>query len=162
MIAPEPAERPWQYVDARDLADFMLVTATGRQAGAFNVVCPREAGVTTGFVTHYFDDKQQLLAAVVRHNNMRARDRLLAAVGERRGLVALEGAVDALLPIDDDRRRLYQIPGTVPLPGTVKAGCPFYARCPDRIDKCAKAMPPMFTLAPGQSAACWVTAGATS
>ena len=68
-----------------------------------------EAGVTTGFVTHYFEDKQDLLAEVVRHNNLRARDRVVAAIGEQRGLVALEGAVEALLPIDADRRREWQV-----------------------------------------------------
>jgi peptide/nickel transport system ATP-binding protein len=64
--------------------------------------------------------------------------------------------------LNDKRSRLYQIPGSVPLPGTVNEGCPFYPRCPDRIDKCAQAMPPMFALAAGQRAACWVSAGATS
>ena len=68
-----------------------------------------EAGVTTGFVTHYFQDKESLLAEVLRHNNLRARDRVLAAIGEHRGLVALEGAVEAMLPIDADRRREWQV-----------------------------------------------------
>ena len=68
-----------------------------------------EAGVTTGFVTHYFDDKEALLAEVVRHNLLRARDRVLAAIGEQRGLVALEGAVEAMLPIDADRRLEWQV-----------------------------------------------------
>ena len=47
LIAPEPADRPWQYVDARDLADFMLLAADQRRAGTFNVVCPTSSGVTT-------------------------------------------------------------------------------------------------------------------
>jgi peptide/nickel transport system ATP-binding protein len=64
--------------------------------------------------------------------------------------------------LHDDRSRLYQIPGSVPLPGTINEGCLFYARCPDRIDKCLRAMPPMFGLGPSQKAACWVSAGATS
>ena len=68
-----------------------------------------EAGVTTGSVTHYFDDKEGLVADVVRHNNLRARDRILEAIGEYRGLVALEGAVEALLPIDAERRQEWQV-----------------------------------------------------
>jgi len=64
--------------------------------------------------------------------------------------------------LHDDRTRLYQIPGSVPLPGTIREGCPFYARCPDRIDKCMRAMPPMFGLGATQKAACWVSAGAVS
>jgi AcrR family transcriptional regulator len=68
-----------------------------------------DAGVTTGFVTHYFDDKHALLAEVLRYNNLRARDRVLAGIGDSRGLVALEGAVEALLPIDTDRRLEWQV-----------------------------------------------------
>lgn len=68
-----------------------------------------QAGVTTGFVTHYYDDKQSLLADVVRHNNGRARARVTAAVGASRGLVALQAAVEAMLPLDADRRREWQV-----------------------------------------------------
>ncbi len=68
-----------------------------------------EAGVTTGSVTHYFTDKQDVVAEVVRYNNLRARDRVRDAIGDRRGLVALEGAVEALLPIDADRRSAWQV-----------------------------------------------------
>jgi AcrR family transcriptional regulator len=68
-----------------------------------------EAGVTTGFVTHYFEDKQSLLAEVLRHNNRRAGERVVAAIGEDRGLVALEGAIEAMLPLDADRRREWQV-----------------------------------------------------
>src|SRR5688500_8928470 len=81
----------------RRVADEGVHGATMRRIAA-------EAGVTTGFVTHYFDDKEALLADVVRHNNLLARDRVLAGIGGHRGLVALEGAVDALLPIDAARR----------------------------------------------------------
>jgi hypothetical protein len=33
----------------------------------------------------------------------------MAAIGERRGLVALEGAVEAMLPIDAESRRQWQV-----------------------------------------------------
>lgn len=68
-----------------------------------------EAGITTGFVTHYFEDKEALLVEVLRHNNLRAGDRVIDRIGESRGLVALEGAVEALLPIDADTRREWQV-----------------------------------------------------
>lgn len=68
-----------------------------------------EAGVTTGYVTHYFEDKEGLLAEVLRHNNLRARDRVIAAIGEHRGLVALENAVEAMLPIDAGPRQEWQV-----------------------------------------------------
>jgi peptide/nickel transport system ATP-binding protein len=72
------------------------------------------------------------------------------------------GLLQSIPRLDDDRSRLYQIPGSVPLAGTVKQGCPFYARCTDRIDRCAAEMPPMFTVSESHKAACWVTAGATA
>jgi len=47
VIAPGPRDRPWQYVDARDLADFMLRCARDGTTGTYNVVGSRDAGVTT-------------------------------------------------------------------------------------------------------------------
>jgi peptide/nickel transport system ATP-binding protein len=72
------------------------------------------------------------------------------------------GLLQSVPRLDDDRKRLYQIPGSVPLAGTIKKGCPFYARCELRVDKCAAEMPPMFSFGPDHKAACWVTAGAAS
>jgi peptide/nickel transport system ATP-binding protein len=62
--------------------------------------------------------------------------------------------------LNDERSRLYQIPGSVPPAGAVKAGCPFYSRCPMHVDKCAVEMPPMFSFGARHRAACWVTADA--
>ena len=59
---------------------------------------------------------------------------------------------------DDDRARLYQIPGSVPSPGSVKKGCPFFARCPARLDVCAEIMPPMERHGARHTAACWASA----
>ncbi len=72
------------------------------------------------------------------------------------------GLLQSIPRLDDERSRLYQIPGSVPLAGTVKQGCPFYARCGNRTDRCAAEMPPMFTISESHKAACWVTAGATA
>jgi 2'-hydroxyisoflavone reductase len=47
MVAPEPADRIWQILDARDLARFMLDAAAAATSGIVNVVCPRSDGVTT-------------------------------------------------------------------------------------------------------------------
>ena len=45
MLAPGPADEPIQFVDARDLAAFVLHLADTRTGGTFNVVHP--AGTTT-------------------------------------------------------------------------------------------------------------------
>jgi peptide/nickel transport system ATP-binding protein len=69
------------------------------------------------------------------------------------------GLLQSIPRLDDDRRRLFQIAGTVPAAGSVRQGCPFYARCPLRIEKCAAEMPPMFRYGEDHLGACWVTAG---
>ncbi|MGO4740488.1 ABC transporter ATP-binding protein [Bosea sp. 2KB_26] len=70
------------------------------------------------------------------------------------------GLLESIPHLRDQRRRLFQIPGSVPLPGTVKHGCPFYSRCSLRVDECAREMPPMFRFGENHTAACWVTAKA--
>jgi peptide/nickel transport system ATP-binding protein len=54
-------------------------------------------------------------------------------------------------------KRLYQIPGSVPMPGTVKQGCAFYGRCADRLDVCAREVPPLSARGEAHRAACWAT-----
>jgi peptide/nickel transport system ATP-binding protein len=63
---------------------------------------------------------------------------------------------------DDDRPRLYQIPGGVPSPATRLPGCPFAPRCPSRLAICTQEMPPMFALGAAHHAACWLNDGAAS
>jgi 2'-hydroxyisoflavone reductase len=65
IVAPEPANAVWQYVDARDLAAFLLDGARHGRSGAFDLVCPRSAGATTG----------RLLAACVAATGDRATPR---------------------------------------------------------------------------------------
>lgn len=41
ILCPGPADMPIQYVDARDLARFVIAAASSGHSGAFNVVCRR-------------------------------------------------------------------------------------------------------------------------
>ncbi|QQA44323.1 ABC transporter ATP-binding protein [Pelagovum pacificum] len=59
---------------------------------------------------------------------------------------------------NDTSDRLFQIPGTVPVAGTIKRGCPFRSRCELAEAQCEREMPPMFKFEGDQRAACWVTA----
>jgi peptide/nickel transport system ATP-binding protein len=68
------------------------------------------------------------------------------------------GLLQSIPRLDDNRERLYQIPGSVPSSGTVRRGCPFAPRCGLRIEKCDSEMPPLFRFGATQRAACWVTA----
>jgi len=71
------------------------------------------------------------------------------------------GLLQSIPRLEDDRRRLYQIPGSVPVPGARSAGCPFCPRCPDRLPICANAMPPMAEVGPSHHTACWASPGAS-
>jgi peptide/nickel transport system ATP-binding protein len=50
---------------------------------------------------------------------------------------------------------LTAIPGAVPPPGSIGAGCRFAARCPRADARCTQAMPALETVAPGHTARCW-------
>ena len=58
--------------------------------------------------------------------------------------------------LDEERRRLHQIPGNVPPPGPLRAGCAFHKRCADRLPRCSVDRPPAARIGPGHEAACWL------
>jgi oligopeptide/dipeptide ABC transporter ATP-binding protein len=62
--------------------------------------------------------------------------------------------------VDDDRQRLYQIPGSVPSPQSRPPGCPFAPRCPSRRPICTEEMPQMSSLGATHQAACWLNESA--
>jgi len=67
------------------------------------------------------------------------------------------GLLESVPRLDDERHRLSQIPGSVPLPGQITHGCPFRPRCALAMPRCAEEMPPLRTLQEGHRAACWAT-----
>src|SRR5882762_6008752 len=72
----------------RIVEDGWRVVAAQGVRGATMRSIAAEAGVSTGFITHYFEDKRELIVEVLRHNNARAAERVLAAAGRKRGLAA--------------------------------------------------------------------------
>jgi AcrR family transcriptional regulator len=68
-----------------------------------------EAGVSTGFITHYFEGKQELMVEVLRRTNARAARRVRRAASKGSGLAGLRAAVEAVLPLDAGRRREWQV-----------------------------------------------------
>jgi peptide/nickel transport system ATP-binding protein len=52
-------------------------------------------------------------------------------------------------------RPLTSIPGTVPAPGSVTAGCRFAARCAFADEQCRRQMPPLAAIAPAHMVRCW-------
>ncbi|MEZ5860621.1 MAG: ABC transporter ATP-binding protein [Geminicoccaceae bacterium] len=60
------------------------------------------------------------------------------------------------------QKRLYQIPGSVPQPGTGHRGCPFRPRCALAMEVCEREMPPLTSYGSGHRAACWAPAEAVA
>ena len=94
------------------IVDAAARAIAGRGLGGATVrAIAQEAGVSTGFVMHYFPDKQALADAVLDATNQSAGDRVLAASRRGRGIAALQAAVEALLPVDAARRQEWQVWG---------------------------------------------------
>jgi peptide/nickel transport system ATP-binding protein len=67
------------------------------------------------------------------------------------------GLLRSIPSLSQGSRRLYQIQGSVPPAGTIRQGCPFRARCPERMPVCDAEMPPLVAHGPAHRAACWAT-----
>ena len=63
-----------------------------------------EAGVSTGFISHYFRDKKEVLAAALTLSNEQSQKRVSASAEGLRGLAALRAVIEAVLPLDEERR----------------------------------------------------------
>ncbi len=80
----------------RTIAKHGVVGATVRRIA-------REAGVSTGFISHYFRDKKEVFATALTLSNEQTQRRLSMQAEGRRGLVALRAVVEAVLPLDEER-----------------------------------------------------------
>ncbi|MBM7070187.1 ABC transporter ATP-binding protein [Actibacterium sp. 188UL27-1] len=65
------------------------------------------------------------------------------------------GLMAAVPRIDTAASRLATIPGAVPPPWVDVAGCRFASRCPLAGPQCREVDPPLQTLSPGHTVACW-------
>jgi AcrR family transcriptional regulator len=84
------------------------VGARGVRGATIRAIADR-TGVSTGFVMHYFPDKQVLFEAVLAENNLLADQRVRAASSDQRGAKAIAATVRALLPIDEERRLEWKV-----------------------------------------------------
>jgi peptide/nickel transport system ATP-binding protein len=57
--------------------------------------------------------------------------------------------------IDQDGKRLVEIPGLVPSLKEPMPGCLFAPRCPSAQERCRNEVPPLEPHGPGHWAACW-------
>jgi peptide/nickel transport system ATP-binding protein len=56
-------------------------------------------------------------------------------------------------------RRLHAVEGVVPSPGDLPPGCAFEPRCPERLETCRAAVPPLVPLGEGHQARCVLYSG---
>lgn len=83
-------------------ATWAVVAAEGIEAATVRRIA-EEAGCTTGRITHYFADKEEVLVAALRQVHRAAGKRMLAAIGPRSGLAALRAVLAEALPLDQER-----------------------------------------------------------
>ena len=83
-------------------ATWAVVAAEGIEAATVRRIA-EEAGCTTGRITHYFADKEEVLVAALRQVHRAAGKRMLAAIGQRSGLEALRAVLVEALPLDQER-----------------------------------------------------------
>ena len=83
-------------------ATWAVVAAEGIEAATVRRIA-EEAGCTTGRITHYFADKEEVLVAALRQVHRAAGKRMLAASEPRSGLEALRAVLAEALPLDQER-----------------------------------------------------------
>ncbi|MCK6450145.1 MAG: ABC transporter ATP-binding protein [Alphaproteobacteria bacterium] len=64
------------------------------------------------------------------------------------------GLLDSIPSLADERERLKTIPGTLPRPWALPAGCRFQPRCRWRVEACASTVPPLGPVREGHESAC--------
>ena len=85
-----------------------VVAARGVHGATIRAIAA-EAGVSTGYLTHYFDDKHALMVRLLDHTNAEAARRVAAASARGDAITRLRAAVDAVLPLDPVRRREWEV-----------------------------------------------------
>ncbi|MBI2422578.1 MAG: ABC transporter ATP-binding protein [Candidatus Hydrogenedentes bacterium] len=72
------------------------------------------------------------------------------------------GLFASLPSMQSNSKRLHTIQGTVPPATAFPEGCRFAPRCPHAMPVCREKQPPIFPIAPGHGAACWLHDAETS
>ncbi|NYT82980.1 ABC transporter ATP-binding protein [Alcaligenaceae bacterium] len=65
------------------------------------------------------------------------------------------GLIGALPALEGPIKRLEAIPGSVPSPMAMPAGCGFSPRCPHRAERCERELPPLAAIRNDHLTACW-------
>lgn len=118
----------------------------------------RELGLSFIFIAHdlavveYMSDRVMVLY-LGRAMEVAGRSELYAHAAHPY-TQALMSAIPAENPVAERNRSRILLTGDVPSPLDPPSGCVFRTRCPDAIDACAEAIPPMEVLGEDHTAAC--------
>ncbi|MBI1181126.1 MAG: TetR family transcriptional regulator [Alphaproteobacteria bacterium] len=112
IVQPRPRKSMPRQVDhdARRQEVSLIAAKLIAQVGVERVTVrelARAAGYSTAIVSHYFADKRQLLLFTYQAAAQSAQERVDAVLG--RSPDDLEGCLTALLPLDEERRREWQV-----------------------------------------------------
>ncbi|HSV30565.1 MAG TPA: ABC transporter ATP-binding protein [Atribacteraceae bacterium] len=66
------------------------------------------------------------------------------------------GLINSKPSLEDEKEILDFIPGSVPNPTAMPAGCSFHPRCPHTMDLCRREMPGVFEVESGRKVRCWL------
>ncbi|MFD2610915.1 ABC transporter ATP-binding protein [Paenibacillus gansuensis] len=68
-----------------------------------------------------------------------------------------QGLIRSIPKIEEDVKRLYSIPGNVPMPGSITEGCRFAPRCEYQMEQCRSMVPDLRDVTGlGHRARCWL------
>ena len=88
----------------RNIAQAVLrIVARGGVRAADIRSVATEAGWSTGVITHYYADKQALLAGALREAAEDVAGRMKAIFARKRGVARLKALLEAGMPLDDER-----------------------------------------------------------
>jgi peptide/nickel transport system ATP-binding protein len=145
LIADEPTTALDVTIQAQVLE---LMKRIRRESGAAILLISHDLGVVA----------EMCERVVVLYAGRVVEEGEVRAIFRRAAHPYTRGLLNSIPRLDDERRRLSQIPGSVPLPGEITQGCPFRARCEHRVSRCDAEMPPLVPRGEGHRAACWVVA----
>src|SRR6478752_1520631 len=141
------ADEPTTALDVTIQAQIMvLLRSLQQELGMAVLLITHDLGV----VAHFAERVNVMYAGkIVEHGSVRDIFKRPAHPYTR----ALLGA----LPDPSARaQRLEAIPGRVPSPAQLPAGCAFCARCKHAFEPCPDRLPPLFEVEAGHRAACWL------
>jgi len=78
----------------------------------------------------------------------------IRTIFKRPGHPYTRGLLQSIPRLDDERRRLYQIAGSVPVASALPSGCPFHPRCSVALDVCSRTDVELWPAGTMREAAC--------